>query len=238
MVQMAIWVFGTTFALALMVMSVAIDHRWAQFALSIVVAMAMCVSAIRHFSIYRAASTHPGIQSAVVARYMGLLWAWASVALVLLYVCLLDIGILVAGTLVMTFGAALVLLLVAKILDRDAIDGDVDPSTMTLVRLIARLQFVSTCIAVGGLVAFGKLSVGTASTGLDWAAVNILLTTAIALAILSAFYLAFVDADLAAHPATPASTAEPPSLPTVRTGFVAAPPRPLRKVQSGKLRTA
>jgi hypothetical protein len=245
MAQMVLWVFGTTFALTLMIVCTAVDYKWAQLGLSTVVAAAMVVTAIRHFTIYRAAQTHPGVQAAVVTRYMGLLWAWATVSLVLLYVCLLNIGLMIGSLLIMTFGSALTLLLISKILDRDAIDAEVDPNTMLLVRLIARMQFVATCVAIGALIAYGKLSSGVSGDAVIWAAVNVLLTTAIALASLSAFYLAFVDSapQPSASSTVQTSAQAPRGLAPVTT---AAPrvvpkgsaPRPLRKASAVRLRTA
>jgi hypothetical protein len=241
MAQMAVWVFGTTFALTLMVVTVAVDGRWSQFALSSSVALAIGVSAVRHFVICRAAGAHPAIQGVVMTRYMGLLWAWATVSLVLLYVCLFDIGVMVGSLLTMTFAAALCLLIVATVLERDATDTEIDSRALIFIRLVARLQLVATCIAIGGLIAVGKLSAGVAQGGdITWAAVNILLSTAIALAALSAVYLAYADADLAGvgPGATTASVMPEPRIPVQRTVAAAFAKRPIRKAPAGRLRTA
>jgi hypothetical protein len=241
-VQIGLWVFGTAFAVAIMIVTVAMGYHAGQFALSLIVTMFIAVSAMRHFSVFRAAGTHPSLQAAVIIRYMGMVWAWGAVGLIAIYQFLLTWDAWLASFVLLLTGA-LALLFVGKILDRDALENNDDPRVLELVRLVAKGQFVLTCIALGGLLAYGKFSAAAFAGDDAWAAMNILLTTALGLALMSGYYLVFVG--MPDPPEATAETAAETVSPVRRRRPVVATAaersRPLRKVQPGqpvRMRTA
>jgi hypothetical protein len=219
---------------------VAFASHAGQFALSLIVTMFIAVSAMRHFAAFRNAGTHVSLQAAVIIRYMGMVWAWAALTLVAVYQSLLSWPPWI-GAFVLMLAGALTLLFIAKILDRDALETTDDPRIFDLVRIVAKIQFIATCVAVGGLLAFGKFSVSAFASDESWAAMNILLTSAIGLAVMSGYYLVFVG-----MPEPEETSIDEPTIASAlrRTPVLAGrtkAPRPLRKpasAQTGRMRTA
>jgi positive regulator of sigma E activity len=201
--------------------------------------MYIAVSGMRHAAVFRRADAHPSLHAAVLVRYMGMIWAWAAMTMLAIYQFLLEWPLWL-GAFILLLCGALSLLFVAKVLDRDAMDMNDDPRILRLVTGITRAQFGLTCIALGGLLATGKLSVSAYGVGPAWAAVNILIATALALAIMSGYLMTFAE-----QSAMDASAGQQPRA-LVKRRVQAAPSTPVtfrptasvRKAEPARMRTA
>lgn len=187
MSQMVFWMLGIAFSAGAMVLTVALAAHLAQFALAAIIVTFIAISAIRDYSALD--GEHPSRRAAVLARYMGMLWCWAAMSISLIYGFLMQWSAWYGVFFVLVMGAGLCLF-IANVLERDAAEDALDSRMIGLVNLIAKIQFGATCVAVGGLVAFGKLSVDAFGGDAKWAAVNILLCMGLALAGLSGFAIA------------------------------------------------
>jgi hypothetical protein len=227
MSQMVFWMLGIAFSAGAMVFTVALDAHLAEFALAAIIVTFIAISAVRDF--HACDDQHPSRSAAVLIRHMGMLWSWGAMSIVLIYGTLLQWSAWHGVFFVLVLGSGLCLF-IANVLERDAAEDAHDSRMVGLVGLIAKVQFGATCIAIGGLVAYGKLSVDAFGGDAKWAAVNILLCMGMALAGLSGF--AFVQAGALAAPDAQDQVAETapvvrPTSPTPR----ASPTRATRSVR-------
>ena len=192
MSQMVFWMLGIAFSAGAMVFTVALDAHLAEFALAAIIATFIAISAIRDF--HAAEGEAPSRRAAVLIRHMGMLWCWAAMSMTLIYTFLLDWNAWRGVFFVVVLGAGLCLF-IANVLDRDAAEDAHDQRMVAIVDKIAKIQFATTCIAIGGLIAYGKLSVDAFGGEAKWAAVNILLCMGMALAGLSGFTMVHALAD-------------------------------------------
>ena len=95
--------------------------------------------------------------AAMTARYMGLIWAWAALAVSVTYATVLTWSNWAPTFLSLALGTG-ICLFVAGILDREAATDKPDARIINLVRLMAWGKFGLTCLAVGCLIAAGRLS--------------------------------------------------------------------------------
>jgi hypothetical protein len=184
MSQMVFWMLGIAFSAGAMVFTVALGAHLAQFALAAIIATFIAISAVRDYQATE--GQHPSRRAAVLIRHMGMLWSWAAMSIILIYGTLLQWNAWHGVFLVLVMGSG-ICLFIGNVLERDAAEDAHDSRMVALVGLIAKVQLVATCVAIGGLIAFGKLSVDAFGGDAKWAAVNILLCMGIALAGLSGF---------------------------------------------------
>lgn len=189
MSSIVFWMLGVSGAAAAMVLTAALDLYGLQVVLSIVIAGFIVLSAIRDHRTLQALNGFAAHAYATLVRHMGLLYAWAAISIVLVYAFLLQWDYWFAAFLLMILGATLCLFL-ANILMRDLTGDGVDGHVVDLVRSIAKAQFAATCVAFGGLIAFGTLSPSTFGGEAKWVAVNVMLCAAFALAALSGYIVA------------------------------------------------
>jgi hypothetical protein len=190
MSQMVFWMLGIAFSAGAMVVTVALGAHLAEFALAAIIATFIAISAVRDYA--GLDGEHPSRRAASLVRHMGMLWCWAAMSISLIYGFLMQWSAWYGVFFVLVMGAGLCLF-IANVLERDAAADALDSRIIGLVGLIAKVQFGATCVAVGGLVAFGKLSVDAFGGDAKWAAVNILLCMGLALAGLSGFAIAAGD---------------------------------------------
>ena len=205
MSQMVFWMLGISFSAGAMVFTVALNAHLAEFALAAIIVTFIAISAVRDYAALD--GEHPSRRAAVLARYMGMLWCWAAMSVSLIYGFVMQWSAWYGVFFVLVMGAGLCLF-IANVLERDAAEDAVDSRIIGLVELIAKIQFGATCVAVGGLVAFGKLSVDAFGGDAKWAAVNILLCMGLALAGLSGFAIAAGDGAAAAVVDAPVASAQ------------------------------
>ncbi len=232
MSQMIFWMLGIAFSAGAMMITVALDAHLAEFALAAVISTFIAISAVRDF--HAAEDEAPSRRAAVLIRHMGMLWAWAAMSMTLIYAVLIDWKAWQGVFFVVVLGAGLCLF-IANVLDRDAAEDAQDPRLLGIVDKIAKVQFGATCVALGGLIAYGKLSADAFGGDAKWAAVNILLCMGLALTGLSGFTMVqtFAPVD-AAEPSTPdvAVVAPMPSRAAPATRPVARPTKPAAAVST------
>ena len=187
MSQMVFWMLGIAFSAGAMVFTVALGAHLAEFALAAIIATFIAISAVRDYAALEV--EHPSRRAASLVRHMGMLWCWAAMSISLIYGFLMQWAAWYGVFFVLVMGAGLCLF-IANVLERDAAEDALDSRIIGFVGLIAKIQFAATCVAVGGLIAFGKLSVDAFGGDAKWAADNILLCMGLALAGLSGFAIA------------------------------------------------
>lgn len=129
--------------------------------------------------------------SATSALYLGLIWLWGAVAIAVVYIGVLnwrEWPLLVAA-----FGiAGLVSLGFWQILSRDAARGHDDQALLKLSRQLTIVQFAGMLITIAGLLIDPDKEFLYPVDG-DWAANGICLSGALALALVSAHALGFLE---------------------------------------------
>jgi hypothetical protein len=189
MSPIVLWMLAISFSSAMMILAVAFDVRLLQFGLGLVIAGFIVLAGVRDHGTLSKLNAFPSHVTATLVRHIGLIYGWAAVSIVLLYGLLLDWPQWYSAFFITTLGATLCLFL-ANIMMRDLTEMTVDGNIMTLVRSIAKMQFVTTCIALGGLIALGKFSPSTFGNSESWAAINIMICAAFGIAALSGYIVA------------------------------------------------
>lgn len=169
-------------------------HMAAAAAAAAVMAVAAIVDLVRA----RAAAAPPSAIASLSARHMGLIWAWAALAMLATY----GTGIQSwkewrTFTLAAAAGAGLALFLAAQ-LAGDRRRGTDDPTLLMLARYGSIIQLVGMLIAMAGLLLDGKMRrfLDIQRDGWqDWAANAIFFFGALALAVVGAVSLRTMPAD-------------------------------------------
>jgi hypothetical protein len=181
------WMLGISFSSAMMIMIVAFDLRFLQFALSFVIVGFIALAGVRDHRALTILNAFPSHATATLIRHMGVIYGWAAVCIVLLYSLLMEWSHWVPAFLVMCSGATLCVFL-ANIMMRDLAEEAEDSNVIALVRSISKAQCAATCVAFGGLITLGKMSTSLGSNE-NWAAVNIMLCAALGIAALSGYVI-------------------------------------------------
>jgi hypothetical protein len=187
MLEVFLWIMAITIAISAMIVTAAMELHTPHFALGMVIAAFIAVTAIRDHQNAAEANADKSRLAAIIIRHMGMFWAWAALSIFITYALMIQWSQIWVGIfMVLALGSA-VCLFMANTLQRDSEAGTEDVNAIALVGLIAKLQVVVTCLIVGSLVAFGRFNTQAFGGEAKWAAVNILLCTAMGAAILSGF---------------------------------------------------
>lgn len=177
-----VWAVSLAIGVAAVVWSAAADRPSLCLALAAVVGLAFAAAAVweRHRLIANNAG-EAELASATAAS-MGLVWAWASAAILLTYVFVLSWGewwqyVLGAGVI------AGLCLFFAATMSRDAAAGREDASLLKLARYLTLGQLVGMVIAMIGLILDDKMPRDPRHP--DWAANTIFFFGAASLAVIS-----------------------------------------------------
>ena len=193
MLAMLIWVIGFAFSISVLALTAGGNAQSLHLTICAVIALAIAFSAAIEIGKAQSVGQSRSIIAAAVARYMGLLWAWSAVAISVTYALVLSWVNWLPIFLILMLGSS-TCLFVARILDREAVAKAPDQRIINLVRFVAWSKFGATCLAIGGLLAAGKLGPDGFGGQSRWAAMNILLCTAIGLAVISGYALMSRDA--------------------------------------------
>lgn len=180
MPAMIIWMVVLTISVCAMIFSAALGDASIHMAMTGLVSLGIALMAIRENMQLRAANASRNAVSASTARFMGLVWLWGALSLLITYFFILTwnewwqffLGFAAAGVLC---------LLMATAIERDEQSGRKDDTMLTLTRYMAYGQLLGMMITIAGLAIdpdkrFGNVDVP------DWAANNIFMFGAIALA--------------------------------------------------------
>lgn len=191
---MVFWMMSIAVSVALLVMTAAAKLTNPSMAYAhMLVAAAVCIMfallAIRDTGrLVEAGGSRPAV-SARSARYMGYVWAWGALGLIISY----GTGIVEWHEWWHFFLAFVVCgaaaLFFANLLQRDADQGKTDETILKVARYLAWFQFIGMIIVMLGLVIDGKMTRFLVPRYGDWAANNIFFFGALALCAISAYAL-------------------------------------------------
>jgi hypothetical protein len=189
MLAAIIWTLAIGFSVGALLVTAAADMQSTHLTLSTLVASSIAACGIRDvFISAEQVSTHTG-RAAIVTRYMGVLWAWSALVTVVTYGLVLVWDAWYMTFVLLVSGAGLCLF-VNAILRREAKTVDGDVRLVGIVNIVARVQFVLACLAIGALIASGRMHTNILGSPGAWAGLNICLSTAAGFAVLNGFVIA------------------------------------------------
>lgn len=191
---MIFWMSSIAVSVALLVITAAMklatpSMAYVHMAIAAGMAIVFALVAIRETrALVEGGASRPAI-AAETARFMGYVWAWGALGLVISY----GTGI-VAWREWITFFVALVILAAAslffsKLLKRDADQGKEDEAILKIGRYLAWGQLAGMVLVVVGFLIDGKMTRFLEPRHGDWAANNIFFFGAIAIGAISAYAL-------------------------------------------------
>lgn len=191
---MVLWMLGIAVSVSALVITAAkrvdgVHMAYLHMAIAAGVSLLFAAYAIRECRELVAAGAPPAAIAGNNARYMGLVWAWGALALVVTY----GTGVLVWKEwwhfFLAFFAAACLCLYFAATLKKDAPDGGADERTLRWSRTLAIAQLVGMVVTMLGLLIDGKMVRFYVPRYTDWAANNIFFFGAMAIAAISGYAL-------------------------------------------------
>ncbi|HRD75202.1 MAG TPA: hypothetical protein PK264_04585 [Hyphomicrobiaceae bacterium] len=192
MTDIVIWMLAIAVSVAALVVAAAAKLHYIHMAVAAVMAIFIALSAVRELRVTTASGAGDAAVASVAARYMGLVWAWGAIVLMITYMFILQwkewwqffIAFIVAAGICLFFSATL---------RSDSAKGADDPGMLSLSRYLALAQAIGTVVTIVGLGVFdgkgfrlgGKMLRFLDPRHTDWAANNVFFFGAIALAAIS-----------------------------------------------------
>jgi hypothetical protein len=181
------WSLGIGASVAALAGVAALKHQntnlaYVHMAIAAAVGLGMALAAIRELRQPATAISADQLAS-VGVRYLGLVWTWGAIALIVTYVFILQWREWWHFSLVFVALAGACLFLSAA-LRKDAEGGADDDTMLKLARIWIRVHFGAAIITVIGLVVDGKMARFLVPRHQDWAAQNIFFFGAIALGLI------------------------------------------------------
>jgi len=214
---MIFWILSVTVSIALLVWTAAekagdpnkaTDMAYAHMFIAAAACICFALVAIRSTrQLVIANASRPAI-SASSARYMGYVWVWGALGLLISY----GLGIVHWHEWLHFFlgfaAAGAAALFFANLLQRDADAGKTDEAILKISRYLAYIQFFGMLAIMIGLIIDGKMTRFLVPRHGDWAANNIFFFGSMALAAISAYALK-VSAGQGDKPNEPNETSAP-----------------------------
>ena len=183
MLASVIWMFALAVGVSVLSIATAAELQGVQLAMAAVVSGFISIKAMREQNETLAERGAGAEFARVTLLHMGLIWIWSTLAILITYTILISwpytssvVSILLVGAGVCHF--------VAVLLGRAIAERDL--RVVVLADWISRGQLAVTSIAVGALVATGHAAPGSFGGQAKWAAVNVLATSGVALALIAA----------------------------------------------------
>jgi hypothetical protein len=149
-----------------------------------VVALAFAGFSVYELNTLAAASASELEMASATARHCALVWAWGAVSILIIYVAVFPGQWREWWQFVLGFGfAALTAAAFSKLLDQDVARGQTDRSLIKIGRSLLVVQAVGAGLGVVSMIADGKFP--RAQSHPDWAACNIFVFGALAIAVIS-----------------------------------------------------
>lgn len=183
--SIVIWMIILTVSLSATVLSAAAGKPEVLMAMTGLVSLVIAIMAIREDRALRAAGASRAEVAASTARYMGLIWTWGALGLLIVYKFILIEWKEWWHFFLMFAGVAVLSLFFAATLSKDAQSGKEDETMLRLGRALTWAQLIGMGLTVVGLIIDPNKSFMTAREP-DWAANNIFFYGALALAAISA----------------------------------------------------
>jgi hypothetical protein len=175
---------GLILSVSAMVLAAGAKLPGVHMALAAVVGVAIALLAIRENRALRAASATKTTLAESTARFMGLVWTWGAIGLLVTYLAVLRwhewwhffLAFAAVGTLCLAMAAMLA---------RDGKAGRQDEAMLKIARTLTMVQLAGMVITMLGLIVDGKMTRFLDPRHGDWAANNIFFFGAMALAAIS-----------------------------------------------------
>lgn len=149
------------------------------------VSTAFASFAIRENRSLVAEGANKTVVAASTARFIGLVWAWAALSILVIYAWVFDGQWKEWWQFFFSFATAAVgCIIFANMMQRDAADGKEDDAVMGVGRLLVKIQLVGIAVGVISLFVDGKFP--RDADKIDWAACNIFFFGGVAIAAISA----------------------------------------------------
>lgn len=182
------WSLGIGASVAALVVVAALKLQntslaYVHMAIAAAVTIGIALAAVRELRQAQMAA-NPELLAGAGARYLGLIWTWGALALIVTYASVLQWREWWHFSLVFVALAGACLFLSAT-LRKDAESGAEDDTMLKLARIWLRVHLGAAIITVIGLIADGKMVRFLVPRHQDWAAQNIFFFGAIALGIVS-----------------------------------------------------
>jgi hypothetical protein len=195
--NMVVWTMALTIGISIQAITAAIPSVGLHAIISAMISLVIAVLAVRENDKAVTSDAEVYALSAVNARYMGVVWAWAMVTLTLTY------GLVLRWPewwhFALPFGAAAILCLCFANLLANSAEGSTAGRILKISRFLAVVQLVGAIAAMVGLLVDGKLPFLSGLPSLieghyrvgakDWAANDVFFFGAMALAVISAVAL-------------------------------------------------
>ncbi|MGQ0673968.1 MAG: hypothetical protein ACT4N2_13980 [Hyphomicrobium sp.] len=185
MSSLVVWMLSLALSLSAMAISAAAGKPEIHLAMTSFVSLVIAVMAIREERDLRASGASRSAVAASTARYMGLVWAWGAMGLLMTYFFVLEYWREWWQFFLAFSFAAVMCLFFAAVLGRDAEAGRDDETMIRLGRALTWGQLVGMMATVIGLLIDPDKKFLDMNEP-DWAANNIFFFGSLALAAISA----------------------------------------------------
>ena len=181
MTSLIVWMLAFTISICVSILTAAARIPSVHMGVTALVTLAIAIVAVQAFRQLAVSGVSRSALAATTARFIGLVWIWAGVAILFTYQYILvwrewwqfSGGLLLVGGLCF---------MLSMVLQRDAAEGHDDENVLKVSRLLNVVQIVGMLAAIIGLVADHKFSFAGATVRSDWAANNIFFFGALAVA--------------------------------------------------------
>ena len=186
---MVIWILGLAVGTAALIVSAAMKLYYVHMGVTAVISVFIALAAYSQNRAALAANEPQGELSSLNARFMGIVWTWGALALLVTYLFVLSWREWWQFFIVFAV-LACVCLAFAVILRGDRAGRGDDETMLKLARYLAIAQLVGSAVVMVGLLVDGKMwrfktAAGQRVGWEDWAANNIFFFGALALASIS-----------------------------------------------------
>lgn len=188
MSSIAAWMISLTLGLCAVIITAGANQPLLNLLATGLVSAAFAILAIRENRTLVAEGEAKSVIAGSTARYIGLVWSWAAVAILVIYLVFEKTWPEWWHFFLSFATAAVGCIIFANMLARDADEGKQDESVMGLGRLLVKVQLIGMSVGVISLFIDGKFPRET--THPDWAACNIFFFGGIAIAAICANALA------------------------------------------------
>lgn len=185
MSSLTAWLISLTLGLCAVIITAGAQQPFLNLLATGLVSAAFASMAIRENLALQSAGEDKTIIAGSTARYIGLVWAWAAIALLVIYALVFENAWPEWWQFFLSFATAAVgCIIFANMMERDAQAGKEDDAVMGVGRLLVKIQLVGVAVGIVSLFVDGKFPRDTAHA--DWAACNIFFFGGLAVAAICA----------------------------------------------------
>jgi hypothetical protein len=188
MLSMVIWVLALAGSIAAICMTVAMDAHGAHVGAMALITLGLLAAAVSEHRSAEVEGASSYKLAAAGARYLGLIWAWSTIATYVVYAFILDWAQWVPTVMAMLVGCVMCLF-VARVLDREADSATPDTNSLMMATWLARCQFAFGAVILGIVTAVKSQAIQGFDNTHNWVAVNIAMCTAVGVLTLTGYLM-------------------------------------------------